>query len=101
MNVEDIYYIFSGVWGSGAAISVMGAFLVFFLKRSLTKYDRHIERQYAEIARIKAKELERFDISKDAINDVKLQLGIIETQVESLSKLIDRINLNGCRNHRN
>ncbi len=93
MNVQDV---FSGAWGQSAFISILGAFLVFFVKRSLVKHDAHVTNQYKEIANMKKEQLKRHDEIREDINEIRVNLGIVSTQVQGLTKALDKINMNGC-----
>lgn len=97
MTIQDVIY---GAWGSSAAVSIMGAFLVFFVRRSLAKYDKHIENQYRKIGEINRDQLKKYDEIKDSINELKVNLGIVNTQIVGLGRLIDNINRKGCRSCR-
>lgn len=93
MSITDVLI---GPWGSSAAVSIMGAFLVYFVKRSLNRYDKHIENQYRKIGNIVREDLKKHDELKDVINQIRVDLSVVSTQVEGLGKLIDKINTQGC-----
>lgn len=97
MNVQDV---FSGAWGSSTAVTIMGAFLIFFIKRSLMKYDAHIEKQYEKINKLHENQAKKNEEIKDSINDMRVKMSIVSTQVEGLTKSIDKINSKGCYVHK-
>lgn len=93
MDMQDV---FSGVWGSSATVAILGALIVFFVKRSLIKYDKHIENQYKAVSKAKEENRQQHSQVKDSMTEVKIEIGIISTQVKELTKTIDKINLRGC-----
>lgn len=86
MTIQDLMSVVSGS-GGGALIS---GFMVWFVKRMLVKYDERTKDQY-----------KKMDQVKESMSDLRVQIGIISTQVEGLTRLIDKINSNGCKYCRN
>lgn len=69
---------FIGPVVSGVITTIVSSFIVVLIRRSLTRYDKHIDRIYS------------------AQNRMAVELAKCSTKIEGMGKLIDKINTHGC-----
>ena len=82
MTIEDLI---SSAMGGGAVMAIIGALILFLIKRMLSKNDKD-----------NAQRDETLKDLSNTIGDFKTAIAVLSTKVEGLGKAIDKIHSNGC-----
>ena len=73
----------AGQWLTGAIASIASATIIILIRRSLNRFDKHIERIYSKQ------------------NEMGIDIAKCTTRLEGLAHLVDKMNSQGCNWCRN